>query len=69
MEYVEGGTLQPRQLAPGRWAVLPEKEIWRYVREVLQVGQRGGSFYWRGGGEGMRHGAGVQRTCTLACCC
>lgn len=37
MEYVEGGTLQPRQLSPGRWEVLPEREVWQYVREVLQV--------------------------------
>jgi serine/threonine protein kinase len=38
MEYVEGGTLQPRQVAPGHWEPLPEREVWRYVREVLQVG-------------------------------
>lgn len=37
MEYVEGGTLQPRQLSPGHWEVLPEKEVWHHVREVLQV--------------------------------
>lgn len=42
MEYVEGGTLQPRQVAPGHWETLPEKEVWRYVREVLQVRQRKG---------------------------
>jgi serine/threonine protein kinase len=38
MEYVEGGTLQPRQVKPGHWEPLPEREVWRYVREVLQVG-------------------------------
>jgi serine/threonine protein kinase len=38
MEYVEGGTLQPRQVSPGHWESLPEREVWRYVREVLQVG-------------------------------
>jgi serine/threonine protein kinase len=38
MEYVEGGTLQPRQVKPGHWEPLPEREVWRHVREVLQVG-------------------------------
>jgi serine/threonine protein kinase len=39
MEYVEGGTLQPGQVSPGHWESLPEREVWRYVREVLQVGE------------------------------
>jgi hypothetical protein len=43
MEYVEGGTLQPRQVSPGHWEPLAEREVWRYVREVLQVG------WWQGG--------------------
>lgn len=37
MEYVEGGTLQPQPAGTGRWEPLPEKDVWRYVREVLQV--------------------------------
>lgn len=44
MEYVEGGTLQPRQVKPGHWELLPEREVWRYVREVLQV--CGGLMWW-----------------------
>lgn len=44
MEYVEGGTLQPRQVAPGRWEALTEKEVWCYIREVLQVRRRAGEW-------------------------
>eukprot|EP00775_Hariotina_reticulata_P008788 gene8788-8966_t len=36
MEFVEGGTLEPRQVSSGKWAPLAEKDVWRYVREVLQ---------------------------------
>ncbi|GBF96243.1 calcium calmodulin-dependent kinase [Raphidocelis subcapitata] len=36
MEYVEGGTLQPRAVGPGRWAPMPEGLAWKYVRQVLQ---------------------------------
>ena len=46
MEYVEGGTLQPQQVSPGHWEPLAEREVWRYVREVLQVG------WWQGGRDG-----------------
>ena len=37
MEYVEGGTLQPREAGPGRWQPLAEGTVWKYVRQVLQV--------------------------------
>lgn len=40
MEYVEGGTLQPREAGQGRWQPVPESEVWKYVRQVLQVGSR-----------------------------
>lgn len=35
MGYVEGCTLQPQQLAPGRWQQLPEQTVWRYARDVI----------------------------------
>ncbi|GFR39852.1 hypothetical protein Agub_g349 [Astrephomene gubernaculifera] len=35
MGYVEGSTLQPPQLAPGRWRPLAEEVAWRYARDVL----------------------------------
>jgi serine/threonine protein kinase len=38
MEYVEGGTLEPKQLSSNAWVPVPEGDIWKYVREVLQVG-------------------------------
>ena len=37
MEYVEGGTLEPRPRGPGTWHALPERDVWRYVRAVLKV--------------------------------
>jgi serine/threonine protein kinase len=37
MEYVEGGTLEAPRLGSHRWGPLPEKDVWRYVRDVLQV--------------------------------
>ncbi|KAI8475025.1 MAG: kinase-like domain-containing protein [Monoraphidium minutum] len=36
MEYVEGGTLQPREAGPARWQPTPESVVWKYVRQVLQ---------------------------------
>ncbi|EFJ43467.1 hypothetical protein VOLCADRAFT_96321 [Volvox carteri f. nagariensis] len=35
MGYVEGSTLQPQQLQPGRWRQVPEEMVWRYARDVL----------------------------------
>lgn len=35
MGYVEGCTLQPQQLAPGRWEPLPEQSVWRHARDVI----------------------------------
>lgn len=36
MEYVEGGTLEARQIGKNQWEVVSEHEVWKYVREVLQ---------------------------------
>lgn len=35
MGYVEGATLQPPQVAPGRWKPVPEQVVWRHCRDVL----------------------------------
>ncbi|GIL43892.1 hypothetical protein Vafri_1473 [Volvox africanus] len=35
MGYVEGSTLQPQQVQPGRWRPVPEELVWRYTRDVL----------------------------------
>ncbi|GLI69971.1 hypothetical protein VaNZ11_014623 [Volvox africanus] len=35
MGYVEGSTLQPQQVQPGRWRTVPEELVWRYTRDVL----------------------------------
>jgi serine/threonine protein kinase len=37
MEYVEGGTLEPQRVGRAEWGVLKEQDIWKHVREVLQV--------------------------------
>jgi hypothetical protein len=47
MEYVEGGTLQPREAGGGRWQALPEGVVWKYVRQILQV-RAGGELAGRG---------------------
>lgn len=36
MEYVEGRTLEPRRVDSNHWERLPELEVWKLVREVLQ---------------------------------
>ncbi|KAG2495613.1 hypothetical protein HYH03_006213 [Edaphochlamys debaryana] len=35
MGYVEGDTLQPQQVQPGRWRQVPEQQVWRHMRDVL----------------------------------
>lgn len=35
MGYVEGVTLQPQQLGPGRWQPVAEEVVWRCARDVL----------------------------------
>lgn len=36
MEYVEGSTLQPKQIGCQIWEPVPESDVWKVVREVLQ---------------------------------
>lgn len=37
MEYVEGGTLEAPQIGGQRWEQMPERDVWRHVREILQA--------------------------------
>lgn len=36
MEYVEGTTLQPKQVGCQTWEPVPEGEVWKFVRQILQ---------------------------------
>jgi serine/threonine protein kinase len=36
MEYVEGESLHPRRIDPTHWERVPEPEVWRRTRDVLQ---------------------------------
>jgi len=64
MEFVEGGTLELRQVSSGQWAPLAEKDVWRYVREVLQVSQP----CIMQAGVGMDAVSSACQRCAVSCC-